>query len=108
MTHTTGIVGWLAATAAGAALAGPAPPAAARHPDPPEPTTGTIVRTVEVPAPVPIHDWATETVHMGVAATLGAALAARATAARLRRRRSPPGTGLIDITDVVQSGGKPG
>ncbi len=53
MTRTAGIVGLLAATAVVAALMGPAP-AAARHPDPPVPTTGTVVRTVEVPAPV---DW---------------------------------------------------
>jgi hypothetical protein len=110
MTRTAGIVGWLAAAAVGAALGGPAPPAAARRPDPPEPTTGTIVRTVEVPVPVPIHDWATEAVQMSVAAslgaTVGAVLAGRATALRLRRR-SPPGTGLIDITDVVQPGPVP-
>jgi hypothetical protein len=98
-----------------AALGGPAAPASARHPDPPQPATGTIVRTVEVPVPVPIHDRANETVQMGVAATLGAtlgaaiaAIAARATAARLRRRRPPSGPGLTDITDVVQSRGSPG
>jgi hypothetical protein len=58
------------------------------------------VHTVEVP--VPVHDRTAEAVHMGVAATLGA-LAGRATAARQRRRRPLPGTGLIDITDTVQS-----
>jgi hypothetical protein len=114
MTRIAGIAGWLAAAAMGAAmgaaLGGPAAPASARHPDPPQPATGTIVRTAEVPVPVPIHDRANETVQMGVAATLGAtlgaAIAARATAARLRRR-PPSGTGLIDITDVVQSRGSP-
>jgi hypothetical protein len=105
MTRTAGIVGWLAAAAVGASLVGPAPPAAARQPDPPEPTTGTVIPTVEVLVPVPIHDRATEAVQMGLAAALGAALAAGATAARLRRRL-PPGTGLIDITDAVQPPGQ--
>ena len=112
MTRTAGIAGWLAAAAVSAALGAPAPPAAARHRDPPQPTTGTIVRTVEVPVPVRIHNRTTETMHLGVAATLGAALgatlAATATAARLRRRRPPPETGLIDITDVVWPRGSPG
>jgi hypothetical protein len=103
MTRTAAVVGQLAAAAVGAALIGSAPPAVARQPDPPEPPTATIVRTVEIPVPVPIHDRATEAARMGVAATLGAALAAGATAARLRRRRLPPGTGLIDITDAVQA-----
>jgi hypothetical protein len=105
MTRTAGIAGWLAAAAVGATLGGPALPAAARQPDPPQPTTGAIVRTVEVRVPVPTRDRPTETVHLGVAAALGAALgatlAARATAARLRRRRPPSRTGLIDITDAV-------
>jgi hypothetical protein len=109
MTRIAGIVGWLAAAAMGAALGGPAAQASARHPDPPQPATGTIVRTVEVP--VPVHDWASGTVQTSVAATLGAtlgaAIAARVTAARLRRRRPPSGTGLIDITDMVQSRGSP-
>ena len=106
MTRTAGIVGWLAATAVGAALVGPAAPAVARQPDPPEPAADTVVRMVEVPLPVATHDWAAEVVHLGVATTVGAVLAARATAAQLRRhRRPPPASGLIDITDAVQSRG---
>jgi hypothetical protein len=89
----------LAVAAVASVLFGPASPAAAQH-DPPEPATATVVRTVEVP--VPVHDWTTEAVHMGVAAVLGAALAARTTARRFRRRDTSSGTGVIDLTDVVQ------
>jgi hypothetical protein len=107
MTRSAGTVGWVAA-AVGAALVGPAPPATARQPDPPQPASGTVVCVVEGPVPVPRHDRATEAVQVGVAATLGAALAASATAARLRRRREPVGPGLIDMTDAVQSRGSHG
>jgi predicted NBD/HSP70 family sugar kinase len=68
---------------------------------------------IEVPVstPVVIRDRATEMLHLGLAAGLGAALAAGATAARQRRRPSPPtdhpngllADNLIDITDIVQS-----
>jgi hypothetical protein len=75
--------------------------------------SGPVVCIVEVPVPRPIviRDRATEMLHLGLAAGLGAALAAGATAAR-QRRRPPPTTGhvngfladdLIDITDIVQS-----
>jgi hypothetical protein len=85
----------------------------------------TVVCTVEVPVPAPvvIRDRATEMLHLGVAAGLGAALAAGASTAR-QRRRPPPTTGtrsvhtswpadgpraddLIDITDIVQSRAAP-
>jgi hypothetical protein len=67
-----------------------------------------------MPTPIVIGDRATEMLHLGVAAGLGAALAAGATAAR-RRRRPPPATvpvdtspvgaqNLIDLTDIVQFG----
>ena len=78
--------------------------------DPPQPTIDPAVQRVEVmtvEVPVPTRDWAYEAVQMSVAAVLGAGLAARATAVRLRRRR-PPGDGLIEITDVVQPGTGPG
>lgn len=110
MTRTAAIIGWLAAAAVSASLIGSAEPAAAR-PDPPEPATDVTVRVVEIPKPVPVHDRAAEAVQMGLAAALGAALAGGATAARLHRhpssgsRHPPSGTGLIDITDVVQSRG---
>jgi uncharacterized membrane protein len=115
--------GGLVAAALGAVLLGPASPAVARQPAP-ESDTGpakctvqfeTVVCAVEVPVstPIVIHDRATEMLHLGIAAGLGAALAAGATAARLRRRLLPtsgPVGGLlvgadqlIDITDVVQS-----
>ena len=74
-----------------------------RH-DPPQATIDTATRTVEVrlvEVPVPTRDWPTETAQMGVAAILGAVLAAQATTVRLRRRL-PPGPGSIDITDVVR------
>jgi hypothetical protein len=80
----------------------------------------TVVCTVEVPVrtPIVIRDRATEMLHLGIAAGLGAALAVGASTAR--RRRPPPTTGtrsvhpscpadgpladnLIDITDIVQS-----
>lgn len=106
MTRTAGIAGGLAAAATAAALIAPASPAAARQPDPPPPATGSV-RPIEVHLPAPVHDWRIDAARMGVAASLGAALAARATAARLRRR-PPPGTGLIELTDVVQSRQAPG
>jgi hypothetical protein len=102
MSRTAVVTRWLAVAAAAAALAGPAP--AAAQPDwPPPATAEPAVRLVEVP--VPVHDWASDVVHMGVAASLGAALAARMTAARIRHRRtpSPPPPGLIDITDAVRA-----
>jgi hypothetical protein len=91
-----------------------------------EPTVGpakctvevaTVVCMVEVPVstPVVIRDRATEMLHLGLAAGLGAALAAGATAAR-QRRRPPPTTNhpsglladnVIDITDIVQSRAAP-
>jgi hypothetical protein len=70
----------------------PAPANATRPlPEPP------ITRWVEVE--VPVDDTLAELVQMHVAAAVGAAIAARATALRLRRRQSalrPPG-GLIDL-----------
>jgi hypothetical protein len=102
MARTAIVARWLAAAAVAAALAGPAP--AAAQPDWPPSTAEPAVRVVEVP--VPVHDWASDVVHMGVAASLGAALAARMTAARIRHRRtpSPPPRGPIDITDAVRPG----
>jgi hypothetical protein len=99
--RTAVVARWLAVAAAAAALAGPAP--AAAQPDWPPPTAEPAVRLVEVP--VPVHDWAGDVVHMGVAASLGAALAARMTAARIRHRRisSPAPPGPIDITDAVRA-----
>jgi hypothetical protein len=44
---------------------------------------------------------------MGIAASLGATLAARMTAARIRHRRAPSPPGLIDITDAVRSSASP-
>jgi hypothetical protein len=105
MVRTAVVTRWLAAAAAVAAVTGPAP--AAARPDWPPSTTEPAVRLVEVP--VPVHDWASDVVHMGVAAALGAALAARMTAARIRHRRtpSPPPAAVIDITDAVRSGASP-
>jgi hypothetical protein len=101
-----GVIGrWLAVAAAAAALGG-SPPAAAR-PDWPPADAEPAIRTVVVP--VPVHDWVSDVVHMGVAAGLGAALAARTAAARVRRREtgSPSASGLIDITDAVQTRASP-
>jgi hypothetical protein len=131
-------VGALVAAVFSAVLVGPALPAAA-SPDPPEPTSGpamctvemppvsspfapasppmavlfppVVVCTVEVPmaTPVVVGDRATELTHLGVAAGLGAVVAAGATVARLRRRPPPRdavGVGpddRIDLTDIVQS-----
>jgi hypothetical protein len=106
MTRTARIGGWLAVAAASVSIWAAQP--AAAQPDPPAPVTDATVRVVEIPVPVPVHDRAAEAVQMGLAAALGATLAAGATASRLRRPRTPPGTGLvgpIDITDVVQSRG---
>jgi hypothetical protein len=100
MARTARIGGWLAAAAASVSIWAARP--AAAQPDPPEPASDTIVRTVEIP--VPVHDPTAEAVQMAVAAVLGAVVATGATAARLRRR-SPPGTGLIDITDTVWARG---
>jgi hypothetical protein len=127
-----------------AVLMGPAAPAAARQVDPPPaadtgyskcavdvpsvsemapasppmagPLPPIVVCTLEVavPTPVVVADRATEMLHLGVAAVLGATLAAAATATR-RRRRPPSPAGqagglrddahrLIDITDMVLSG----
>jgi hypothetical protein len=92
----------LVAAGAVALLAGPVPPAAAGPNEVVPPAAGPTVVTVEVP--VPVHDWVTDVAHMGVAATVAAALAAQLTATRIRRRRKPPpaSTALIDITDTVQ------
>jgi hypothetical protein len=97
----TAVIGrWFAVAAAAAVMSG-SPPAAAR-PDWPPPGAQPALVTVEVP--VPVHDWLSEVVHMGVAASLGAALAARI---RHRRTVPPPASGLIDITDAVQSHASP-
>jgi hypothetical protein len=103
MAWTAVVTRWLAVAAAAAALAAPAP--AAARPDWPPTTAEPAVQTVEVP--VPVHDWVSDVVHMGVAASLGAALAARMTAARIRHRRIPPPPGLIDITDAVRPSASP-
>jgi hypothetical protein len=140
-------IGGLVVAALGAVLVGPASPAAARQPDPPQPTNGIVkctveagtppvsqptasaspptavppivVCTVEVPVsmPVVVNDPATEMLYLGIAAGLGAALAAGATAARMRRRPPPPSGpidgflvgahDLIDLTDMVQSRAAP-
>jgi len=104
MIGVAAIGGWAAAVVAGGVLGG-LPPA---HYDPPQETIDPATQRLEVrlvEVPVPTRDWPAETVQMGVAAALGAILAARATAARQRRRRPPPpGPGFIDLTDVVQAG----
>lgn len=87
---------------AGALLGSPA--ARPQH-DPPQETIDPTERTVEVriiEVPVPTHDWAAETVEMGAAAVFGALLAVRFAARP--RRRPPPASGLIDITDTVRAG----
>jgi hypothetical protein len=75
----------------------------------PIPPIVVCTREVAVPTPIAVTDRATEMLNLGLAAVLGATLAAAAT-----RRRPPPPTGpvggllddahrLIDITDTVQS-----
>ena len=104
MIRFAGIAGCAAAVVAGGVMG--------QH-DPPQETIDPAVQRVEVrlvEVPVPTRDWATETVQMSVAAALGAILAARATAVgqQRQRRRRPPRTGFIDLTDVVGSGTAPG
>jgi len=107
MIGVAAIAGWAAAVVAGGVLGGLTP----QRYDPPQETIDPATQRVEVrlvQVPVPTRDWPAETAQMSVAAALGAILAARATTARQRRRRTPrPGPGLIDITDVVLSGTTP-
>jgi hypothetical protein len=143
VTHASILAGGLLAATLAAVLIGPTSPAAAQVDPPApntgytqcaaeipsvsqpgvapaspplaDPLTPIVVCTVEVavPKPIAVANRTTEMLHLGVAAVLGATLAAASTATR-RRRRPPPRTGLvdellddahrlIDITDTVQS-----
>ncbi len=97
MTRIARLAGWMIGTAAVTLLLTPVP-AAATRPAPDGPTQPqTVVQRVEVPIPVPVDDATVELIQMGIAAALGASIAAGATATRLRRRLRST---AIDITDT--------